>query len=383
MRTTAWIVQPQGSGGGERWRRGATAARAVRPAHADTAALGSREMSASMARMSDETTRADQGSVDGAVERHRQPVLTVAHHPDPRVLGRRYVLRNGQPLMLGRASDVFGKGALDQPLVSREHVEVERRDDLVTVRDCGSRNGTFVDGQRFEVGPIHPGALLGFGKVVRSQLRWRAVVDVDEHDDLVTFGKASYRVAVHDQRLAAKPHRRVTCVRVDGGRAAALNACQARAGLRLAEQGGDAWHGIAALIEWHPCHDHREQLLPTGRGQREPTVARDALPAIDHRAFHQAGVAIGRHVDQVHVTRRRRGHPQREPITGVQGMMQRVVFGAGLRVGHEGQCDPVRVGGGSRLRQLALIDVVVAARRGTTCCHEPNSDDDRGAFHTA
>jgi len=36
---------------------------------------------------------------------------------------------------------------LDDPLISRHHAEIARRDDLWWVRDLGSRNGTLLDGQ--------------------------------------------------------------------------------------------------------------------------------------------------------------------------------------------------------------------------------------------
>jgi FHA domain-containing protein len=50
--------------------------------------------------------------------------------------------------------------------VSREHAELRRGEDSWTVRDLGSRNGTFVDGVRADGPmPVASGALLKIGDV--------------------------------------------------------------------------------------------------------------------------------------------------------------------------------------------------------------------------
>ena len=45
---------------------------------------------------------------------------------------------------------------LDDPLISRHHAGVSRRDDLWWVRDFGSRNGTLVDGHAVQSAPLPP-----------------------------------------------------------------------------------------------------------------------------------------------------------------------------------------------------------------------------------
>lgn len=50
--------------------------------------------------------------------------------------------------------------------VSREHCEVTHNDVIVTVRDLGSANGTFVNGRRITETQIRPGDRLSVGPVV-------------------------------------------------------------------------------------------------------------------------------------------------------------------------------------------------------------------------
>jgi hypothetical protein len=87
------------------------------------------------------------------------PVLHVVEGP---AAGRRVRLRAG----------VLGRGAtsairLDDPCVSRAHARVDVEGERVTVRDLGSRNGLWLDGQRV-VGPraLAPGEELRLGRTV-------------------------------------------------------------------------------------------------------------------------------------------------------------------------------------------------------------------------
>ncbi|HTQ45953.1 MAG TPA: FHA domain-containing protein, partial [Polyangiaceae bacterium] len=47
---------------------------------------------------------------------------------------------------------------LADPTVSRVHCELRVRSGSVVVRDCGSTNGTFVEGVRLREGEVRPGA---------------------------------------------------------------------------------------------------------------------------------------------------------------------------------------------------------------------------------
>jgi transcriptional regulator with PAS, ATPase and Fis domain len=66
---------------------------------------------------------------------------------------------------------VFGRdtdcgAALDGHEVSRRHATIEKTHSLPTIRDLGSRNGTFVNGQRVEERPIGPGDVVRIGEWV-------------------------------------------------------------------------------------------------------------------------------------------------------------------------------------------------------------------------
>ena len=70
------------------------------------------------------------------------------------------------PLMGGRV--VVGRGSmcdivLPDSSVSRRHAELSLEKTTVTVRDLGSRNGTFVDEERVTICEVFPGQHLRFG----------------------------------------------------------------------------------------------------------------------------------------------------------------------------------------------------------------------------
>ncbi len=52
---------------------------------------------------------------------------------------------------------------LNSETVSRRHAEVDVSDGIVSVRDLGSRNGTYVDGERVSSGTIQIGHRIQFG----------------------------------------------------------------------------------------------------------------------------------------------------------------------------------------------------------------------------
>ncbi len=74
-----------------------------------------------------------------------------------------FELREGTPIVIGRAptSDI----PIIDPTISRRHAEVECNKGLVTVRDLGSSNGTFLNGTRVDTAAVGPGDVLTFGKV--------------------------------------------------------------------------------------------------------------------------------------------------------------------------------------------------------------------------
>ncbi len=92
------------------------------------------------------------------------PSLTIAHHQRADLIGQRRAIEG--TLALGRGGEAWGPGALDDPLLSRRHAELERRDELVIVRDCDSRNGTFVNGRPVERAVLREGDVLGLGSIL-------------------------------------------------------------------------------------------------------------------------------------------------------------------------------------------------------------------------
>lgn len=54
--------------------------------------------------------------------------------------------------LVGRAATCFWR--IDQPMASSEHAVVQWNDTMWTVRDLGSRNGTYVDGRRLELSEL-------------------------------------------------------------------------------------------------------------------------------------------------------------------------------------------------------------------------------------
>ena len=75
--------------------------------------------------------------------------------------GARYGLE-GDLTTLGRhsAADIL----LDDVTVSRRHVEVERSGDRYRVKDTGSLNGTYLNGDRIESGWLDDGDVLQVGR---------------------------------------------------------------------------------------------------------------------------------------------------------------------------------------------------------------------------
>ena len=77
--------------------------------------------------------------------------------------GREYALREGGVFVVGRASGC--EIVLLDPTVSRRHAELECGAGEVAVRDLGSANGVFVNGERVSEAAIHAGDEVTFGGV--------------------------------------------------------------------------------------------------------------------------------------------------------------------------------------------------------------------------
>lgn len=82
-------------------------------------------------------------------------------HPVLDVDGRRYQLTR-EVTVIGRGSDA--DVVLDDPGVSRRHAEIRLDDHGALVRDLGSTNGTFVDGERTASARLTDGSRLTLGR---------------------------------------------------------------------------------------------------------------------------------------------------------------------------------------------------------------------------
>ena len=89
--------------------------------------------------------------------RHNAALLVVLVGPDT---GRRVIVGDG--VIVGR--DVDGRGLILDEGVSRRHLRVSRQaDGTHLVEDLGSRNGTYVNGQRVEAAPLQSGDKIAVG----------------------------------------------------------------------------------------------------------------------------------------------------------------------------------------------------------------------------
>jgi len=97
------------------------------------------------------------------------------NHPVLDVDGRRYQL-SGRVTVLGRGSEA--DIVVDDPGVSRRHAEIRLDDGSAVVRDLGSTNGTFVDGERASTARLSDGSSITIGRT-RITVTFRS----DRRDD--------------------------------------------------------------------------------------------------------------------------------------------------------------------------------------------------------
>lgn len=80
---------------------------------------------------------------------------------EPKLTPSEYTVELPVTIGRGRESNLkFSHG-----LLSRQHCELIEEDGEIIVRDLGSRNGTFVGGNRVESAPLAPGELLTVGGI--------------------------------------------------------------------------------------------------------------------------------------------------------------------------------------------------------------------------
>jgi hypothetical protein len=83
-------------------------------------------------------------------------------------------------MTLGR--DEQASVRLEAAGVSRNHAELVRQGPVYAIKDCGSTNGTFVNGARVEHSSLSPGDVLRFGDVIGVVMRLEAEADLTQPD---------------------------------------------------------------------------------------------------------------------------------------------------------------------------------------------------------
>ncbi len=107
-------------------------------------------------------------------------------------------------LDVGRGSDAFEGGSLDDPRMSREHFTVRRRGENWVVQDPGSRNGTRVDGEQVEKeAPIAAGGIIRAGDTI-FVLTKREMVD--DGGDIELIGRSEAALRLRKTIRAVAPH---------------------------------------------------------------------------------------------------------------------------------------------------------------------------------
>jgi two-component system, cell cycle response regulator len=94
--------------------------------------------------------------------------------------GRHFAL-TGSTFRIGRAPDM--EIALNDELASRCHCAVTRRDGVVILEDCDSKNGTFVDGRRIAREAITPVSSIQVGHTL-LKLEYKELSEVEFEEEL-------------------------------------------------------------------------------------------------------------------------------------------------------------------------------------------------------
>ncbi len=194
---------------------------------------------------------------------------------------RRFALQDDIALIAGR--ELACALPILDPRVSRRHAEVRSRATDVELTDLGSRNGTWINGQRIEHGSAHAGDVVGFGGV--------SFMLIDAASELAG---SIYHPALPSSptivRERSMPPRDAALAEVAGKRLAQLVASAQRLGAVNSVESmlqtivDDLFITLAA--------DRVAVLLPDSVGALVPRIARDRLGSDVVRAVPR-GIAEG------------------------------------------------------------------------------------------
>jgi pSer/pThr/pTyr-binding forkhead associated (FHA) protein len=93
-------------------------------------------------------------------------ILLVAHGADQ---GQTFWLAEGEALLIGRGLDSGTR--LNDPCVARSHCRLACAEGKAILWDCGSKNGTWVNGKRVTQCELHPGDAIRIGET-QLWFRW-------------------------------------------------------------------------------------------------------------------------------------------------------------------------------------------------------------------
>ncbi len=154
--------------------------------------------------ITDVTAQARPSDSVGAYDKPRRAALTVLRGLEA---GKMILLPEGESALIGR--DKNAQVQYDDKGLSRHHARVVRDDGKYFIEDCGSRNGTYVDGSRVERAELRDGSRIVLSASV--VLRFNLVDEIEERATKQLF-EASTRDALTglfnrrylDERLASE-----------------------------------------------------------------------------------------------------------------------------------------------------------------------------------
>ncbi|PDW03801.1 FHA domain-containing protein [Candidatus Viridilinea mediisalina] len=265
---------------------------------------------------------------------YRNPM--VARTPQAGQVSHRYELDPNDPqITIGRVGcDI----TLDNPQVSRFHAQIDRTPAGLLLRDAGSSNGTFVNGQRLtSTHPLKPGDVIQIGAFkfvyspgVLAEYDQRGAMRIDAHAISRTVRKGSQSLTIlQEVSMGIAPREFVALVGGSGtGKSTLMKALCGYApanGGRVLVNGDDFYRNFASyrdLLGYVPQDDILHQTLPVDRALRY--AARLRLPA--DTASSELGDRVNRVLDDVEMGAHRT--KMIESLSG--GQRKRVSIGAEL-----------------------------------------------------
>ena len=155
--------------------------------------------------MEEKTKTHTMTAVGGLESVTKTPVwnLSIVHHGNPAFLGKRVAVQTEASVDLGRDENCLGEGALSEPRISRAHARVwVTGDGAIKVEDKGSRNGTFLNGEKVEQADMSAGDVLRLGNVLILIHRCPAVYSIPAHPSLIGVSYAMSEVVADIGRVA-------------------------------------------------------------------------------------------------------------------------------------------------------------------------------------